>query len=181
MSLEFNKIAGAVLGTLTLTVGLGIFSEILFERPEPAKAGYELPGETAAVDPAAAAIPDPPLVDLIATGSIEKGEALFGKCKSCHNAEKGGPNGNGPNLFGVIGGPFAHKENFAYTEGFKARHEKGDTWTADNFYHFIKDPKAFVPGTKMTFVGLPKAQDRANILMYLNSKSEKPLDLQAKS
>ena len=176
-SLEFNKIAGAVLGTLTLSVGLGIFAEIVFERPEPAKAGYELSGEEPAAAADAGAAADPPLAEVVAKASAEKGEALFGKCKSCHNLDKGGPNGNGPNLYGVIGGPKAHKADFAYTDGFKARHEKGETWTPEDFYVYIKDPKAFVPGTKVTFAGLPKTQDRANLLAYLNSKSDKPVDL----
>jgi len=175
-SLEFNKIAGAVLGTLTLTVGLGIFSEILFERPEPAKAGYELSGDAPA-EASSTAEADPPLGTLTAKASVEKGEALFGKCKSCHTVDNGGKNGNGPNLFGVIGGPKAHKADFAYSDGFKARHEKGETWTPEDFYTYIKNPKAFVPGTKMTFAGLDKPQDRANILTYLNSKSDKPVDL----
>jgi cytochrome c len=175
-SLEFNKIAGAVLGTLTLTVGLGIFAEILFERPEPAKAGYELSGDAPAAD-AGSAKADPPLASLTAKASVEKGEALFGKCKGCHNVQKDGPNGNGPNLYGVIGGPKAHKDNFNYTEGFKARHDKGETWTPEDFYTYIKDPKAFVPGTKMTFAGLDRPEDRVNILAYLNSKSDKPVDL----
>lgn len=178
-SLEFNKIAGAVLGTLTLAVGLGVASEILFHRPEPAKAGYELPGADSIADPNAAKPADEPLESVIAKASVEKGEAVFAKCKSCHTVDSGGANGNGPNLFGVIGGPIAHKADFAYTDVYKQHHEKGDTWTPEFFYTFIKDPKGVMPGTKMTFAGLDKAQDRANLLAFLNSKSEKPLDLAA--
>jgi len=176
-SFELNKIAGAVLGTLTLSVALGIFSGIIFEQPKPAKQGYELPDATPTTTTAAAAPQDPPLKDLIAKASAERGAAIFKRCAACHTDDKGGKNAVGPNLFGVIGGPKGHKSDFAYSDAVKALHDKGEIWTPDDFYHFIKSPQAFIKGTKMTFAGLPKPQERADVLMYLNSQSDKPVDL----
>ena len=177
-SFELNKIAGAVLGTLTLTVALGIFSGIIFEQPKPAKQGYELPDATPANAGKAPAAPqDPPLAEVLAKASAERGAAIFKRCGACHTDDKGGKNAVGPNLYGVIGGPKGHKSDFAYSDAMKALHDKGETWTPDDFYHFIKGPQAFIKGTKMTFAGLPKPQDRADVLMYLNSQSDKPVDL----
>ncbi|MGJ4857710.1 cytochrome c family protein [Labrys sp. KB_33_2] len=177
-SFELNKIAGAVLGTLMLTLGLGIVAEEIFKQEKPEKAGYELTDAAPATTAEApAASQDPPLAELVAKASVEKGAAIFKKCAACHTDDQTGKNGVGPNLFGVIGGPKGHKTDFAYSDAIKALHDKGETWTPDDFYHFIKSPQAFAKGTKMSFAGLPKPQDRADILAYLNSKSEKPIDL----
>ena len=177
-SFELNKIAGAVLGTLTLSVGLGIFADIIFHQPKPAKSGYELPDAApTSAEGAPAAAQDPPLAELVSKASAERGAAIFKKCGACHTDDNGGKNGVGPNLYGVIGGPKGHKSDFAYSDAVKALHDKSETWTADDFYHFIKGPQAFVKGTKMTFAGLPRPQDRADVLVYLNSQSAKPIDL----
>ncbi|GLS20849.1 cytochrome c family protein [Labrys miyagiensis] len=176
-SFELNKIAGAILGTLMLSLGLGIVSGEYFKSEKPAKAGYELPDATPAAAGAPAAAQDPPLAEVLAKASADRGAAIFKKCAACHTDDKGGKNGVGPNLFGVIGGPKGHKDDFAYSDAVKALHDKKETWSADDFYHFIKGPQAFIKGTKMTFVGLPKPQDRADVLLYLNSQSDKPIDL----
>jgi cytochrome c len=176
-SFELNKIAGAVLGTLTLAVGLSIISDEIFHQPKPAKQGYELADATPAAAGAPAAAQDPPLAELVAKASAERGAAIFKKCAACHTDDTGGKNGVGPNLYGIIGGPKGHKSDFAYSDAVKALHDKGETWSADDFYHFIKGPQAFIKGTKMTFAGLPKPQDRADVLLYLNSQSAKPIDL----
>lgn len=174
-SFELNKIAGAVLGTLTLTVSLGIFSEIIFHQPKPAKSGYELTEAAPVGAPAAPVAQDPPLPEVLAKASAERGAAIFKKCGACHTDDKGGKNGVGPNLYGVIGGPKGHKSDFAYSDAVKALHDKGEMWTPDDFYHFIKGPQAYIKGTKMTFVGLPKPQDRADVpLRRLQARRWRP-------
>src|SRR4029078_8833523 len=120
-----------------------------------------------------------PLGVLLAKASIEKGQVQFKKCANCHTIDKGGKNGTGPNLYGVLGGPMAHKDDFAYSEAMKAHHEKGDTWTPENFFHFIAGPAAFIKGTKMSFHGLSKAQDRADVLAYVHSMADSPIALPA--
>jgi cytochrome c len=173
---DSNKVLMVIGFTLILTLGLGILSGIIFEQPKPTKAGYELPDAAPAGEASApAAAQDPPLADLLKTASAEKGAAVFKKCTSCHTIDKGGKAGNGPNLYGVLGGPHAHMEGFAYSDAMKSLHDK--TWTAEDFYHFIKSPQAYIKGTKMSFPGLTKPQDRADVLLYLNSQSEHPVDL----
>jgi cytochrome c len=179
-SFELNKIAGAVLFTLTMTLGFGILAEIVFSQHPPAKPGYELPDAApASAEGAAPAEKEEPLGVLLAKASVEKGAAQFKKCAACHTIDKGGKNGTGPNLYGVLGGPMAHKDDFAYSDAMKAHHEKGDTWTPENFFHFIAGPSAFIKGTKMSFAGLAKASDRADVLAYVHSMADSPIPLPA--
>jgi len=179
-SFEMNKIAGAVLFTLTVTLGLGILAEIVFSHAAPEKPGYELadaspaPASSAGA-PAAAA--EEPLGVLLTKASVEKGAAQFKKCAGCHTIEKGGKNGTGPNLYGVLGGPVAHKDDFTYSDTFKQWHQEGKTWTPDDFFHFVAAPQAYAKGTKMSFAGLPKAADRADLLAYVHSKADTPVPL----
>src|SRR5262245_59230089 len=90
-SFEFNKIAGAVLGTLLFTMGLGLVSGAIFHVPEPKTPGYDLPAavEGAAGGPAPAAAPDVPVAELLAKGDATKGAAVAkAQCSVCHNFEK---------------------------------------------------------------------------------------------
>jgi cytochrome c len=178
-SFETNKIVGAVLFTLMITVGLGILSEIVFHQAAPDKPGYELAEAAPAAGEggAAPAAKEEPLGVLLASASVEKGQAQFKKCAGCHTIDKDGKNGTGPNLYGVLGGPTAHKSDFAYSPAIKALHDQGMTWTPENFVHFITSPQAFAKGTKMSFPGLPKAQDRADLLAFVHSKSDNPIPL----
>jgi cytochrome c len=103
-----------------------------------------------------------PAAELIAAG-----EKAYSKCQSCHTIDAGGANGIGPNLAGVMGGPVASKPGFAYSAELKAL---GGTWDWDKMNDWLKNPKGYVPGTKMSFAGLSKIEDRAAIAAYLNSK-----------
>jgi cytochrome c len=178
-SFEMNKIAGAILFTLTMTLGLGILAEIVFSHHALEKPGYELPDAApVAAAGAAPAAADEPLGVLLAKASVEKGAAQFKKCAACHSIDKGGKNGTGPNLYGVLGGPMAHKDDFAYSDAMKAHHGK-DEWTPENFFRFIAAPQAFIKGTKMSFAGLAKPSDRADVLAYVHSMADTPIPLPA--
>ena len=99
------------------------------------------------------------------------------KCVACHTFDKGKPNGIGPNLFGVVGDEVAHDRNgYNFSDALK---QKGGSWTVDALNEWLFKPTAFARGTKMTFVGLPKAEDRANVIAYLNSLSDSPKPLAA--
>jgi cytochrome c len=180
-SFEMNKIAGAILFTLTMTLGLGILAEIVFEQHAPEKPGYELADASPAPDATAApaAVQEEPLGVLLASASLEKGQAQFKKCAGCHTIEKGAKNGTGPNLFGVLGGPVAHRTDFAYSPALKALHDEGRTWTLDDFNKFIASPQGYAKGTKMSFAGLPKSQDRADLILYVRSMADSPVALPA--
>jgi cytochrome c len=170
-SFEFNKIAGAVLGALGLTLGLNLVSDAIFSHAELAKPGYDLPGEPEAGAKPAAAAPSEPLPELLAKADISKGEADIKPCQACHNFEKGAGVKVGPPLYGVVGRPKGSIAGFDYSDGLKA---KGGNWTFDDLNAFITSPKVFIPGTKMAFGGEANAHKRADIIDYLHTLSDKP-------
>ncbi len=166
----FNTAAGWVLFAAGLGLGLSIVAGKYFhgDKPErPEQLGYVIEG---AVEEGAApaemsmaeALNMMPQAELIAAG-----EKAFAKCQSCHSVNAGGANGIGPNLHGTMGGAVAAKGGFAYSAELKAL---GGQWDWDRMNDWLKNPKAYVAGTKMSFAGLSKVEDRAAIAMYLNAQ-----------
>ena len=94
------------------------------------------------------------------------GKALFARCAACHTATKGGPNGIGPNLFGVVGRKAGTAKDFSYSAALKA---SGITWGADKLDKWIEHPAALVPGNRMAFAGISDAGQRADIIAYLST------------
>lgn len=166
----FNTAAGWVLFAGVVGLGLSILSSKYFhgDKPDrPEQLGYVIEGAVEeGAGPAEATIADAlnavPAVELIAAG-----EKAYAKCQSCHTIDAGGANGIGPNLAGVMGGPVAAKGGFAYSAEMKA---VGGNWDWEKMNVWLKNPKGMVPGTKMSFAGLGKVEDRAAIAAYLNSK-----------
>lgn len=173
-SFELNKVAGAVLGVLTFTLGLNVFADILFSSHGPEKAGYEIAVQEEMTGEAQAAPAEVPLAQLLAAASPEKGEAQAKKCAACHNFVEGAGAKVGPDLYGIVGRPVASAEGFAYSAAMKAH---GGTWTFQDLSDFIKNPKADIPGTAMGFAGIAKDTDRADLIAYLNTLSHSPLPL----
>ena len=169
--LNFNKIAGAVLATGLAIVGLKELSSGVFSKEPPAKAGYaiEVAEDTAGGGAAAADVP-PDWGTVLPTADVKAGEAVFAKCKSCHNADNGGANGTGPNLWGVEGRKPGSHPGFAYSSGMTEFGAKQPVWDYEHIYEFVKNPQKYIPGTKMTFVGLKKPEDRINLIAYLHAQ-----------
>ena len=168
--LTFNKIAGAVLATGLALVGLRELSTGAFS-PEPVKKpGYLVEVAEEGGEGGAAAELPPDWGTVLPAANVTAGEATFAKCKSCHNIEQGGANGTGPNLFGVVGAkPGAHP-GFAYSPAMTAFAGEHPQWTYDQLDQFIKAPQKHIAGTKMTFVGIKKQDERVNLIAYLASK-----------
>ena len=127
----------------------------------------------------AAAPPEPPL-DLatrLARADVARGERSVKTCAICHTVEKDGPVRIGPNLWGVVGSPVAKAAGFSYSDGMKEKGEKIGTWVPNELDIFLTKPETAVPGTRMTFPGLPDQQERADVIIYLNTLSDNPLPL----
>jgi cytochrome c len=173
-SFEFNKIAGAVLGTALVVFGLNELSKIIYHAPEPEKPGFAIEvaeaagsGEAAAETPAA---PAESLGTLLASADATKGQAVIQACAACHDGSKGGPNKVGPNLWGIVGRMHGVHEGFAYSEAMAALKDK--PWSYEALNEFLIKPSAAIPGTKMGYGGLKKDADRANLLAYLATLSD---------
>lgn len=163
-----NTIAGWALFSGIVALGLGSLSAHYFhgDKPErPEKQGYEIEGVVSSEAGGAAA--EEGIEARLAKGDPAKGEAVFKKCQSCHTVNSGGANGIGPNLFGAVGAAVGGKAGFAFSDDLKKHGGKWDWATLDSW---LKNPKAFAAGTKMTFAGLSDPMDRANIILYLNQQ-----------
>ncbi|TJV22113.1 MAG: cytochrome c family protein [Mesorhizobium sp.] len=178
---EVNKLLAGLLGTVFVVFSVGIVSDALFASPAPEKPGFAVEAaEPAEGGPAAPAAAAKPIAELLATANVEQGAAVFKKCQACHSGEKGGPNKVGPDLWDLIDRPVAEHEGFAYSAGMKEFSKGGaEKWTYDNLNHFITSPKKLVKGTAMGFAGLPKDEDRANVIAYLRTLSDNPKPLPA--
>ncbi|MBO6519087.1 MAG: cytochrome c family protein [Rhodospirillales bacterium] len=115
--------------------------------------------------------PEESAMDLLASATTDRGEKVFKKCAGCHTIEKGGADKVGPHLWGVMGRALGGVSGFAYSDALAA---KGGEWTFEDMDAFLKSPRDFVPGTKMTFAGLKKASDRAAVLLYLRENHDNP-------
>ncbi|NQU60473.1 MAG: cytochrome c family protein [Rhodospirillales bacterium] len=102
----------------------------------------------------------------MAAGDAAKGKKVFKKCKACHTIDKGGPNRVGPNIFDIAGKPAGKVAGYKYSGAMKA---SGVTWDDASLDKFLLKPKKFIKGTKMSFNGLKKESQRADLIAYLKS------------
>ena len=167
MDLRFNTIAGWVLGSGIVALGLSSLSGHYFkaDKPErPETMGYAIAG----VGGAGAGAGAVPIEALLAKADPAKGADVFKKCASCHTVNQGGANGIGPNLYGILGDTEgAGRGGFAFSDGLT---KLGGKWDFATLNKWLTDPRGMVAGTKMTFAGLDDPQDRANVMAYLNTQ-----------
>jgi cytochrome c len=178
-SFEWNKIIGAVLGTAIFIFVVRQVAEVIYEPEVPAKPGYVVEGVVEnAAGPAAAPVAEvmPDWGTVLPAADVAAGKTVSVKCEQCHDLSKGGPNKIGPNLYGVVDRPRASHPGFDYSGAMKS---KSDPWTYDELFKYLKSPQGYVPGTKMTFAGLPREQDRINLIAYLRSNADSPVPIPA--
>jgi len=181
-SFEFNKIAGAVLGTALGVMALAIISEIIYEPVEAKQPGFVIAAaESAAVGAATPTSGGPgvPIAVRLASADATNGAEIAKKCLACHTLLKDQPAKVGPNLWGVVGGPAAHQAGFKYSDAMLMKHDMGWMWTYENLDTFLTAPKMAIPRTAMSFVGLPKPEDRADVIAYIRTLSDNPPPLPA--
>ncbi|MBV9261530.1 MAG: cytochrome c family protein [Pseudolabrys sp.] len=177
-SFELNKIMGAVLGTCLILLALNITAGALFSPEKPAKPGYNIAvketheGGGSAAGPAE---PSKPIEELLASASAEKGQATAKQCQACHTFEKGGPNRVGPNLYGIVGEERGKdRGGFNFSAAMKS---KGGEWSYQELDKFLTNPRNYIPGTNMTFAGLSRDTQRADVIAYLRTLSDSPKPL----
>jgi cytochrome c len=160
-----NTIAGWILFAGIVSLGAWIVTGEAFHSEAPEKGGYTLPGAEAGGAGGGEAAK--PVEFYLASADPAKGEEVFKKCAACHVSAQGGANGIGPNLWGVVGEPIGKGAGgFAFSEALSS---KGGNWDWKSLDTWLSSPRAFAPGTKMTFAGLGAPQDRANVIAFLNS------------
>ncbi|PST23032.1 cytochrome c family protein [Rhizobium sp. JAB6] len=176
-----NMGVGALLATLFVLKSVSLASGFIFHSETPEKPGFAIVATeepAAGGDKGAAAKAETPIAQLLQKADVKAGEAIFKKCQACHSGEKGGPNKVGPDLWGIVDRPVAQHEGFAYSSGMKDFSKGGsEKWTYDHLYHFLAAPKKFVAGTAMGFAGLPKEEDRANVIAYLRTLADTQVPL----
>ncbi len=180
MSFELNKIAGAILGTLLLVMGLGFLAEAIYAPIEGRGPGYALPEpeEGGAVE-GPVEVEATPLPILLASASVDDGASAARKCASCHNFGEGEGNKTGPGLYDIVGREIANHGGFAYSDALIAYGEEHGNWSYETLAEFIHDPRGSVPGTKMTFAGIGDEEELADILAYFQTLSASPVPFPA--
>ena len=164
---RFNTIAGWTLFGGIVALGLASVSRHYFEADKdhrPHEMGYAIEGVEVEGEGGVAAVPLPVL---LAAATPAAGEALFAKCKACHTVDQGGANGIGPNLYGTVGEAIGKGKGGYPFSGDLSGH--GGNWDFANLDAWLTSPKKFASGTKMSFAGLSKPEDRANIIVYMNT------------
>jgi cytochrome c len=169
---RFNTIAGWVLFAGIVALGSSIVAGEYFHSERPEKMGYPIAGVVEEGEGGAAA--EQPIEFYLAKADPAKGQQIFNKCTACHTVDKGAPNQLGPNLWAILNHPIGQGRGFSFSPALSS---KGGTWNWDNMSQWLNSPKAFAPGTKMTFAGLSNPQDRADVMAFLNTKSDSPLPL----
>lgn len=172
-TMTVTKTAGALIGSLLFLLLASWFASSLYHvGPGHVAEGEEVPqayriavaGAEDDADTEEAADEGPDLATLLASADTAAGEKAFGKCRACHKVD--GSNGVGPHLDGVVNRDKASVEGFNYSN---AALEQEGVWAPENIDAFITNPKAYMPGTKMTFAGIKNPVERANLIAYLET------------
>lgn len=175
-SFELNKILGAILGTCLITLALNIGAGAIFAPEKPAKPGYAIAvtGHGEGEKAGAAKEAEQPIETLLAAASVEKGQATAKQCQACHTFEKGGPNRVGPNLWNIVDRARASEAGFNYSAAMKA---KGGKWSFDELSKFLANPRGYIQGTNMTFAGLARGAQCADVIGFLRTLADNPVPL----
>ena len=115
------------------------------------------------------------IIAIFASTSAADGAKVFKKCLTCHSIGKGDPNKIGPNIFGVLNRKAGSISDYKYSKAMVAY---GKVWSFEEMNGFLTKPKDWIKGTKMSFIGLKSAKDRAAVILYMNENTDNPLPLQ---
>ncbi len=175
-SFEWNKIFGAILAAVLAVQFINWGGEVIYHNEDPVVDAYPV----VVADAAATGAVEAPVVvsigELMQTASASKGENGFKACAACHTVTKGGANKVGPNLYGIMGRAVGAADGFKYSSALNGT---GQSWTYELMDQWLKNPKKTFDGTSMSFAGIRKDGRRADVIAYLRSLADAPIDLPA--
>ncbi|OYX34687.1 MAG: hypothetical protein B7Y99_05175 [Caulobacterales bacterium 32-69-10] len=177
--LTLNKVFGAVLATGLVILGLRTVSEMVFEVEPPEKPGYAIAVQEEAETTTAVADTPPDWGTVLASADTAAGQTVSTKCASCHSFAAGGPAMTGPDLYSVIGRKPGGSAGFAYSPAMVEYGGAHPAWTYDELYMFLAAPQKHINGTKMTFVGLKKPEERIALIAWLRTQAASPAPIPA--
>ncbi len=174
--LFWNKIAGAILGTLLVLFGVAEVSHILYHSHAPDEPAYFVDvGDAGGAEEEDAVEAGPPdFGALLRNASVDAGARVANKCVACHVFEKGGGNRTGPALYGIMGNEAGEVAGFSYSNAMAAYDQ---AWLYQNMYDYLENPRGYLSGTAMNFAGLRKQEERINLIAYMRTLDDNPLPL----
>lgn len=170
MSFEMNKMIGAILGSILVILGIQNLGETLYANHGPETPAYSIEIEG---DGASAVVEVEAEIDiaaLLAEGNADSGKKVAKKCAACHTFDNGGAKKIGPNLYNIIGKAKASAD-FGYSSVLQGL---GGEWTYQDLLAFLENPKGFAKGTKMSFGGIKKPKQRADLIAFLRTMADSP-------
>ena len=169
-SFEINKIMGSVFSIILFLLIIKNLSNILYPIQEVAHHNnaekVEVTNLKSSIDKQEEIIIELDIEERLLSANIDEGKKFSKKCVACHSFEIDGPNKIGPNLYNIQSREIASIASFKYSKALMAKTGK---WDNNNLDAFLKKPKEWAPGTKMSYVGIKKGEDRANVIKYLQS------------
>ena len=171
-----TKIIVSIALAVILIVGINKVADTIYEVEKPEKSAYQITvaSQTEESGDSASSDKSGDIMTLLASANASEGEKVFKKCASCHSISKGGKNKIGPALWGVIGRQVGTVTDYKYSKSLIAY---GKKWSFEEMNGFLIKPKEWIPGTKMAFAGLKNENDRASLILYMNSQSDQPLSI----
>ena len=175
-----NKIIVSIVLAVILVLGINEIADVIFYVEKPEKSAYQVASVATITSSATAETSTENsesgnIMALFSSTSTADGAKVFKKCAACHSIAQGGGNKIGPALWGVLGRQAGSISDYKYS---KAMVGYGKPWSFEEMNGFLTKPKEWVKGTKMSFVGLKNAKDRAAVILYMNENTDSPLPLQ---
>jgi len=171
-----NKIIVSIVFAVILIFGINKIADVIYYAEKPEKSAYQI-SEVASTESTTSSETNSDsgnIFEIFASTSAAEGEKVFKKCAACHSISEGGGNKIGPALWGVLGRKVASVSDYKYSKAIIAY---GKSWTFEEMDGFLKKPKDWIKGTKMSFAGLKDPKERAAVILYMNEKTKNPLPL----